>query len=127
MIKVIKALEQKVEHLQKAAENEVLEPISDDVERIPRTNSFKCRKCNVNFVNTREMKKHKKEIHPNKNKCNHCDQNFNLNIAVEVHLKTHEEQKQLNVANVKSKEPKMNMNIHMIYRRTCNSNNKLNR
>ena len=92
-LKVIKALEQKVEHLQKAAENEVLEPISDDVERIP-TNSFECRKCNVNFVNKSEMKKHKKEIHPNKNKCNHCDQNFNLNIDLEVHLKTHEEQKQ---------------------------------
>ena len=40
------------------------------------------------------MKKHKKERHPNKNRCNHCDENFNLNIDLEVHLKTHEDQKQ---------------------------------
>ena len=54
-LKLIKAFERKVERLQKAVESE-----SDDPESIPRTNGFACRKCDINFENKSEMKKHMK-------------------------------------------------------------------
>ena len=93
-LKVIKSLEQKVEHLQREVEKGASESKSDDVESIPSTNLFKCRKCNVDFKNKSDMKNHMKEQHPNKTKCNHCDKIYNLNIDLEVHMKTHEKQKQ---------------------------------
>ena len=39
------------------------------------------------------MKKHLKEKHPKNIKCNKCDQTFDRNIDLEVHLKTHDNQK----------------------------------
>ena len=91
--KVIKALEKKVEHLQKAYENEVLKSNSNNAESIPRTNCFECKKCDINFDNRSTMKKHMKDKHQKNSKCYQCDQTFNLNIDLEVHLQTHEKQK----------------------------------
>ena len=65
---------------------------SNNADIIPRTNCSECKKCDFNFETKSEMKQHMIEKHPKKMKCNQCDQTFNLNKDLEIHLKTHEKQ-----------------------------------
>lgn len=88
-------LEAKVDSIENMEEElkELCQKANKSEENI-RTDNLKCEKCDYSCISKSEMKKHKKENHPNMQrtkKCNICDEMFKENCELELHLKTHQE------------------------------------
>ena len=79
------------------AQNEKTSVKIDDTER--NLEGFKfvilnCKKCDATFKSMKELKLHINHEHPSCFKCKVCDNSFNKRCSLEVHMKTHDLEKE---------------------------------
>ena len=92
-VKVIKALEHKVDILQMKLNKNGNASKHEEVDQSGRIHRFNCKECGDSFESKSRLNKHVKEKHQKTIECNTCSFTCISNIDLEDHMKTHEQPK----------------------------------
>ena len=114
-------LEHKVESLQKAVfhqQNEEAPSENSEANESQKAKCFQFTKCDFTLESKFHLKKHVKEEHLQKISCDSCHIKFDLNIDLEIHIKTHKKPKSFN-CDIFSQDFLSKMAVKKAQRRPC--------
>ena len=82
-----------IENQSKIVSEELPVAFNDKVVDPDKKALLKCSLCDKGFEGKKELKKHRKTMHPSKITCTECDLTFESSIALEMHLESHQKPK----------------------------------